>query len=147
MEGRYVMPNVKIEYDPAVKLAAVDRAIECLERYRGGRVVKGKHPLHKAIVELEKLCWRRTDLDGQPRETQPYSLGMPLSVTWYSLLRASRVGIMCADRDRGVPMGHRKIRIGGKPDPKEARRWANQLCLLLLSMRDRLVEEIELKRS
>lgn len=71
------------------KRAAILKVIEQIDRYRGGVIVRGRHPLWKAIVALEALS--RTG----------FKLDMPASSQWYHGLWASRAG------SPNVPIGTR----------------------------------------
>ncbi len=55
-----------------------------LEVYQGEKVVAHEHPLHKAVVQLERLCVERS------RSRQRFTLFLPAHRIWCHLLWASR---------------------------------------------------------
>jgi hypothetical protein len=67
------------------ELALLDAVLEQLKRYRGEPIVAGEHPLHKAVVELERVCWHF------PFATkQPYRLWPDAWHPWFNTIKASR---------------------------------------------------------
>ena len=68
----------------------VEEAVGILQRYNGEEIVAHEHPLHKAIVEIEKLCRDRRRDDREI--TQLYSLPIPINSLWFMLLDVSRTG-------------------------------------------------------
>ena len=56
-----------------------------LEMYHGEKVVAHEHPLHKAVVRLEKLCIKRP-----PSSKMSFVLFNPAKGIWFELLWASR---------------------------------------------------------
>lgn len=65
----------------------VHLAVDLLEKYDGGEIVAHEHPIHLAIMDVEKLCRERKPL-GSGRQT--HCLPYPVSVLWYQLLDCSR---------------------------------------------------------
>lgn len=86
------------------KMVAIAEVQELLLRYRGERVDKGRHPLHAAVMGLERLCFRNN-------RTGDHVLWCPAKRLWFSLLWASRGqkrvrdSFLDFDRLDGVPDG------------------------------------------
>ncbi len=57
-----------------------------LARYRGEPIIAHEHPLHKAVVALERICVNRQLASEKHR----YALFQPARGVWYRLLWASR---------------------------------------------------------
>lgn len=97
---------------------ALDAVIEELLTYNGEPVVKGEHSLHRKVCELEKLCEPNSHLS----KNQPWTLYRPARTHWFQLLKASR-GTRCPDVD-----GYQV-----RPNPEQARRFANRLLVELVN--------------
>jgi len=70
---------------PRVIVRMIDELLVLLGRYRGGKIVKHKHPIHRKVVELERLL-RVNDNRKRQQQILPY----PLSKPWFRMLYASR---------------------------------------------------------
>lgn len=70
----------------ADRLSAIDCVLGHLAEYKGEPIVKDEHPIHKAVVALERLCIR-TDRPGQP-----FKLPTPVHAAWCNMLHKSRDG-------------------------------------------------------
>jgi hypothetical protein len=69
---------------PDVLIAAIDRVLAELKKYRGGKIVANKHAVHKAVVALEQLCRRA------PNSRQKQLLPRGITMPWFEMLWASR---------------------------------------------------------
>ncbi len=65
--------------------AAVKNVLTELVKYHGEKVVAHEHSLHKAVVQLEKLCIKRP-----PKSKMSFVLFSPAKGVWFQLLWASR---------------------------------------------------------
>ena len=90
--SRYKTPKPK----PRVIVRTIDELLVLLRRYRGGKIVKGKHPIHCKVVELERLLRvvkpeviKRAERTGF-RKPQSQKLPLPLLSAWFRMLWASR---------------------------------------------------------
>ena len=70
------------------RMDAIDAVIAELEKYQGEKVVAHKHPLHHAVVALEKLVDAR--IISSPKGLRTPELVRPAKTIWYQLLRQSR---------------------------------------------------------
>lgn len=84
-------------------LAKLDAVIELLAAYDGEPIVAHEHPLHNAMVALEKTLQVSCD---DPPPKQPSKLPMYMSSTWHRLLHASRV-VRKTDGTPWEPLGPR----------------------------------------
>lgn len=109
----------------STQLKRLNDVITELNRYRGGRVTKGEHPLHAAVVELEKLCRK----SNRPNGRQIYRLYQPACLLWFNLLWSSR-GAWRASRP--APQG----KAFGEGSPELAREYRDALKSELLEWRE-----------
>jgi len=75
------------QFDKGVFVRACQKVLKELEDYKGEEIVKGRHPLHCAIVNLEQLCRKQR---GSSWSGQQYALVNPLDLIWYMLVTRSR---------------------------------------------------------
>ena len=112
----------------------IDEVLTCLAVYDGEPVLKGVHPLHRAVVELEKVS-RSTGYDKQK-----YKLVQPLDALWFSLLWASRDGMRCkSPRNWNAESAFILNGKTTKPMPKWALGWAKLLTKHLRVFRQLVV--------
>lgn len=97
-----------------------EEVVAALKDYQGEKIVAGEHPIHYAIVKLEKFC-----IERKPGSHQSHALHPPLSYIWYSLLDVSR--------DRGKvrkPIGRPQV-IADKHLPGRKEEKAKALAAIL----------------
>ena len=116
-------------------LSAIDLVFHSLELYKGEEIVAHQHPVHHAIVKLERLC--RENAKGDAKQSA--KLHSPLDTLWFRMLWASREGLPNApidapNRRRGFLF--RNDYKGENADPELALKWSA-----------RLVQRLEVFRS
>lgn len=65
---------------------AITAVLDRLKKYKGEEITAHEHPLHKAVVRLEKLCKD----NGTDFHRQQFELFYPARIMWYHLIWASR---------------------------------------------------------
>lgn len=74
-----------------------------LRRYRGGKIIKHRHPIHNLVKRIEDMTYPKdvvlkeegTMEAARAKGRQPAGLGSPLNMWWYALLSVSRGSTNC----------------------------------------------------
>jgi len=64
----------------------IDSLLAVLSTYRGEAIGRGRHPVHDAMVSLERLLMVKMKPNGRQDQRSP----QPLHVVWLSMLKSSR---------------------------------------------------------
>lgn len=114
-------------------LDATDVLFDALEEYQGEVIVKGEHPVHNAVVALERLMMHRKVPDHIV-DPQPYKLMRGMSLVWFQMLWASRGTRVADPKLRTRKNCHLSLGEKGEPHPEFAKEWgfilSRQICFL-----------------
>lgn len=111
---------------PPAKRKAILRVIGAIVKYRGGVIHKGRHPLWRAVVALERMSVRRS---GRHR-----LLDSPASRYWFRGLWASRPGMRNVPIDRLYEFD---AELPTHADPALAQQWMMKLLATLTKWLER----------
>ncbi len=116
-----------VESDKKTRIDLIDGVLDQLSGYKGEPIEAHKHPLHIAVVALERTCYIR---DTGQKQRLPNGISTP----WYCLLWACRDGMQDIAISSEPCYGDR---IPCPSNPSLAKQWASAFRLILEDFRNK----------